>query len=249
MKDKKENQKIKQIVREGYSSIASEGCGCHCGCESSREKISREIGYSTEEINNVPEANLGLGCGNPTALGKISEGNVVLDLGSGAGFDAFLAAKKVGKTGKVIGIDMTEKMIEKARENAKKYGYKNVEFVLGDIEEIPLNDQSVDVVISNCVINLTPDKDKVFQESFRVLRKGGRMYVSDIVLLGKLAREQIENNVLLVGCVSGAIQKEDYLSKMKKAGFKVSILGEDKTLSKKQYSGIALESLKLEGMK
>jgi ArsR family transcriptional regulator len=244
---KKEN--IKDIVKEGYSDIASEKCSCQCGCKSSKENISEQIGYSKEEIKKFSDANLGLGCGNPLALSEIKKGDVVLDLGSGAGFDAFLALQKVGKNGKVIGVDMTEKMIEKAKANAKKYEYENVEFKLGDIENLPIEDNSVDVVISNCVINLAPDKDKVFSEAYRVLKKRGKMYVSDIVLLGKLTEEQKKNEKLLVGCVGGALQKEDYLEKIKKAGFKVKVLGEDKKISKTQYEGIKLESLKVEGLK
>lgn len=243
------NDKIKKIVKEGYSRIASQGCGCSCSCGNNKEEISRQIGYSKEEINEFSEANMGLGCGNPIALSNIKEGNVVLDLGSGAGFDAFLAAKRVGNTGRVIGVDMTKEMIERAKVNSKKYGYKNVEFKLGDIENLPLENNSIDIIISNCVINLAPNKDKVFSESYRVLKKGGRMYVSDIVLLEKLKKEQLINNSLLVGCVAGAMQKEDYLKIMENAGFKIKILGEDKSISKKQYNGIALESLKIEGIK
>ncbi|MFH1607933.1 MAG: arsenite methyltransferase [archaeon] len=241
-----EPEEIKQIVKKGYSQIANEGC-CSCGC--SAQEISKEIGYSESEMGLVPEANLGLGCGNPTALGKINAGEIVLDLGSGAGFDVFLAAKKVGETGRVIGVDMTEKMIEKSKTNAEKYGYKNVEFRLGDIEKLPVKDDFVDVVISNCVINLAPNKDKVFEEAYRVLKKGGRMYVSDIVLLEKLSEEQMKNEKLLYGCVAGALLKEDYLEIIKKAGFDVNVLGEDKEISKKQYEGIALESIKVEGVK
>lgn len=243
------NDKIKKIVKEGYSRIASQGCGCSCSCGNNKEEISRQIGYSKEEINEFSEANMGLGCGNPIALSNIKEGNVVLDLGSGAGFDAFLAAKRVGNTGRVIGVDMTKEMIDRAKVNSKKYGYKNVEFKLGDIENLPLENNSIDIIISNCVINLAPNKDKVFSESYRVLKKGGRMYVSDIVLLEKLKKEQLINNSLLVGCVAGAMQKEDYLKIMENAGFKIKILGEDKSISKKQYNGIALESLKIEGIK
>ncbi len=243
------NDKIKNIVKEGYSRIASQGCGCSCSCGNNKEEISRQIGYSKEEVNEFSEANMGLGCGNPIALSTIKEGNVVLDLGSGAGFDAFLAAKKVGNTGRVIGVDMTKEMIERAKANSKKYGYKNVEFKLGDIENLPLENNSIDIIISNCVINLAPNKDKVFSESYRVLKKGGRMYVSDIVLLEKLKKEQLINNSLLVGCVAGAMQKEDYIKIMENAGFKIKILGEDKSISKKQYNGIALESLKIEGIK
>ena len=244
-----QSEEIKKIVREGYTEIAKGCCSCSCDCGVPNEKISKEIGYSNEEINNVPEANLGLGCGNPTALGEIKEGYTVLDLGSGAGFDAFLAAKKVGKKGKVIGVDMTYKMVEKAKLNAKKYGYKNVEFLLGDIEELPVKKNSIDVIISNCVINLAPNKDKVFSEAYRVLKKGGKIYVSDIVLLGKLTNEQMKDEGLLTGCVAGALQKNDYIKKLKGAGFKVRILGEDKDISKKQYQGINLESLKVECLK
>jgi arsenite methyltransferase len=240
------NKEIKKVVREGYTKIAKGGCSCNCGCGVSNEQVSKEIGYLNEEINNVPEANLGLGCGNPTALGIIKEGGVVLDLGSGAGFDAFLASKKVGDKGKVIGVDMTEEMIRKARANAIKYSYKNVEFKLGDIEELPIEDDTINIIISNCVINLAPDKEKVFSESFRVLKKGGKMFISDIVLLGELTEEQKNNEGLLTGCVAGALQKEEYIQKTKNAGFKIKILGEDKGISKRQYNGIALESLKLE---
>jgi len=170
----------------------------------------------------------------------------VLDLGSGAGFDCFLASKKVGKTGKVIGLDMTEEMIAKARILAKEHGYSNVEFRLGDIEKMPLDDNSVDVIISNCVINLSPDKSKVFKEAYRVLKKGGKMYVSDIVLLGKLTEEQMKDEDLLTGCVAGALQKDDYLGKIQQAGFNVNIKDEDKEISKTQYNGLALESIKIE---
>ena len=240
------DNKIKDIVKKGYTKIAKSGCSCNCGCGLSNKEISKDIGYSDKEINKVPEANLGLGCGNPTALGKISKGDIVLDLGSGAGFDAFLAAGIVGEKGKVIGVDMTPKMIEKAKNNAKQYGYKNVEFKLGDIEKLPIENNSIDVIISNCVINLAPDKDKVFSESYRVLKKGGKMFVSDIVLTGKLTEKQKSDEDLLTGCVAGALQKEDYINKIKKAGFNVKILNEDKNISQRQYGGIPLESLKLE---
>jgi arsenite methyltransferase len=242
---------VRKIVREGYSNIAKQqSCGCGCsGKKQFDEKIAKQIGYSDEEIKAAPDANLGLGCGNPIALGKIKEGDTVLDLGSGAGFDCFLASKKVGKIGKVIGVDMTKEMVEKARANAKKYHYANVEFKLGEIEELPIEDNSVDVVISNCVINLSPDKVKVFGEAYRVLKKGGRMYVSDIVLLGNLTKEQKSNPYLLVGCVAGALPKKDYLEIVKSAGFSVKVLAEDKEISKKQYNGIPLESLKVEAIK
>ena len=192
------------------------------------------------------EANLGLGCGNPLAFGKIKEGDTVLDLGSGAGIDAILAAKKVGSKGKVIGVDMTEEMVEKAKENAKKQNISNAEFMLGEIEKLPLDDNSVDTIITNCVINLTPDKAKTFSEAYRVLEPGGKIYLSDIVLLEELSDEQRNDKDLLSGCVAGALLKEDYLNKIRGAGFKVRILYENKKISKEQYNGIALESLMVE---
>lgn len=247
-------EEIKKIVKEGYSKIAKGSCCGSSGCCGSSkkeidEKIAREIGYSDDEIGIAPDANMGLGCGNPIALGNINPGEVVLDLGSGAGFDCFLASKRVEKNGKVIGVDMTEEMIKRARDNAKKYRFDNVEFKLGEIEELPIENESVDVIISNCVINLSPDKNKVFSEAHRVLKSGGRMYVSDIVLLGELTQEQRNNPYLLTGCVAGALPKEEYLDIARKAGFKVKVLHEDKEISKKQYNGIPLESIKIECIK
>lgn len=236
---------IKKIVKDSYGKIAiEERCGC-CGLQSDVD-IARSIGYTDEEIALASDANLGLGCGNPVALANIREGDIVLDLGSGAGFDAFLAVKKVGNSGKIIGIDFTEEMIKKSRELAKKYGYKNVEFKFGDIENLPFENEYFDVIISNCVINLAPDKLRVFKESYRVLKKIGKMYVSDIVLLKELTDKQRENEELIVGCVGGAILKEKYLQVIIDAGFKYRILGEDKEISNKQYQGIDLESLKVE---
>jgi SAM-dependent methyltransferase len=242
-------QEIKKIVKESYSKIATnKGSCCTCSCKKDeQEKIAKMIGYSDKELKTP--GNLGLGCGNPTALANIKEGDVVLDLGSGAGFDCFLASKKVGDTGRVIGVDMTPEMIKKARENVIKYNYKKVEFKLGEIENLPIENNSIDVIISNCVINLSPDKQKVFQESYRVLKKNGKMFVSDIVLLGELSKEQKKNPDLLSGCVAGALQKEDYLNIIRKVGFKVNILGEDREISKTQYQGINLESLKIEAIK
>ena len=221
----KNKSDIKEIVKEGYSQIAktSAQCGCDsCGCSSNAttQKQSGEMGYSEEEMNAVPSgANLGLGCGNPTAIASLKEGDIVLDLGSGAGFDVFLAAKKVGNSGKAIGVDMTDEMLVKARENAVRGGFTNVEFKKGDIENLPLDNSSVDVVISNCVINLAPDKAKVFAEIFRVLKTGGRLMVSDTVLIKELPENLKNDKDLLVGCVSGAILKEDYLKLLKEAGF------------------------------
>lgn len=237
---------VKKIVKDSYSKIAKQdSCGCSCGSSNSKD-IAKSIGYSDKEISMASEANLGLGCGNPIALANIRKGDVVLDLGSGAGFDAFLAVTKVGDNGKVIGIDMTKEMIFKAKALADKYGFKNVEFKLGDIEKLPVEDQSIDVIISNCVINLAPDKLKVFNEAYRVLKKTGKMYVSDIVLLEELPKEQRSDEKLIAGCVGGALLKTDYLKIIQKAGFKYRILHEDKEISRTQYQGINLESLKVE---
>src|SRR4030042_5315003 len=237
---KKDN--IKKIVKDRYKKIAVSGSSCGCGCRSAKN-ISKSIGYSEEELKIVGEANLGLGCGNPLAFGKIKEEDIVLDLGSGAGIDAILAAKKVGSKGKVIGVDMTEEMVERARDNAKKQNITNVEFLLGEIENLPLKDNSVDTIITNCVINLTSDKAKTFSEAYRVLQPGGRIYLSDIVLLEELSEEQKNNKELISGCVAGALLKDDYLNKIKAAGFKVRILYENKGINKEQNNGIPLESL------
>lgn len=183
-------------------------------------EIGRKIGYAESDIAAVPEgANLGLGCGNPIALASLQEGETVLDLGSGAGFDCFLAAGRVGKTGRVIGVDMTPEMVERAAENARKDGFANVEFRLGDIEQLPVADGSVDVIISNCVINLAPDKGRVFREAFRVLKPGGRLMVSDIVLARPLPAALKNSVAAYVGCVAGASLKEDYLEALRQAGF------------------------------
>ncbi len=244
----KNPEEIKKIVKDKYKEIATKNSGCGCSCNNSKD-ISKSIGYSDGDILIGEGANLGLGCGNPVAISKIKEGDIVLDLGCGAGFDCFLASKKVGKDGKVIGVDMTKEMISKAKLNAEKIGAKNVEFVLAEIEKLPVKDDSVDIIITNCVINLTPDKTKTFKEAHRVLRKGGKMYISDIVLLKELSKEQREDKDLLTGCVAGALLKEDYLDKIKKAGFGVHILSENKEISKQQYHGIALESLMVELIK
>ena len=241
---------IKKIVKESYEEIADSGCCSSCGCSgSNKEQIAKSIGYSDNEIQAHPEANLGLGCGNPTALGDITEGMTVLDLGSGAGFDCFLAAKKVGKSGRVIGVDMTKKMIQKAQENAKKYGFSNVEFRLGEIEDLPVEDNSIDVIITNCVINLSPDKTQVFKEAHRVLKKGGKLLVSDIVLLKELSELHRKDKKLIAGCVGGAVMKDKYLEMVRKAGFSVKVLSEDTDIGSRQYNGFPLESLKIEAQK
>jgi SAM-dependent methyltransferase len=242
------DEEIRKAVRERYGKIAIQGksssstsnasccspqeTGSATRCCSPQEAVSeasccapsqitsKVIGYSTEELGAIPDgADLGLGCGNPTALASLKEGEVVLDLGSGAGIDCFLAASRVGKNGKVIGVDMTPEMLERARENARKGGYTNVDFRLGEIENLPVADSSVDVVISNCVINLSPNKNRVFREAYRVLKPGGRVMVSDIVLLKELP-EAIRNSVAAyTACVSGASRKEEYLATVAAAGF------------------------------
>jgi ubiquinone/menaquinone biosynthesis C-methylase UbiE len=219
-------EEIKKVVREGYGKIAGKDLSCcapaNSCCESTDvvQKISKKIGYSDEELKVVPEgSNLGLGCGNPVALASLKKGEVVLDLGSGAGFDCFLAANQVGKTGKVIGVDMTPQMLDRARENARKGNYENVEFRLGEIESLPVADHSVDIIISNCVINLSPDKRRVFQEAFRVLKRGGRLMVSDIVLLKELPQEVKNSVTAYIGCLAGAITKKEYLEAIQSAGF------------------------------
>jgi len=214
---------VRTVVREKYGEIAegkrSGCCGDDC-CAKGETDVLGAIGYSDEQKAAIPEgANLGLGCGNPLAYAAARPGETVLDLGSGAGIDCFLAAREVGASGHVIGVDMTAAMIEKARANAAKGGYANVEFRLGEIEHLPVADASVDLVISNCVVNLSPHKDQVFREAFRALRPGGRMVVSDLVLTRPLPPELQRRVDLLVGCVAGASLKEDYLRMMREAGF------------------------------
>jgi SAM-dependent methyltransferase len=221
-----DEHELRKIVRKNYAKVVEEGCGC-CGPNSSccsgavtAEQISGKIGYSAEEMGAVPDgANLGLGCGNPLAHAAIHEGDTVLDLGSGAGFDCFLAARKVGKTGRVIGVDMTPEMLIKARENAKKAGATNVEFRLGEIEALPVADNSVDLIISNCVINLSPDKARVFREAYRVLKPGGTLMVSDIVLEQDLPKAVLSSVAAYVGCLAGAVRKAVYLDLIHGAGF------------------------------
>jgi SAM-dependent methyltransferase len=230
---KKNADEIKEIVKDGYAKALSQSASCcstgSCCCGTGQaKKISKKVGYSDSEINDVPEgSNLGFGCGNPVALASLKEGDVVLDLGSGAGFDAFLAAKRLGKSGRVIGVDMTPEMITKAKENAKKGNYANVEFRLGEIEKLPVEDNSINVVISNCVINLSPDKETVFKEAYRVLKAGGRLMVSDLVLAKDLPKEIKDSVEAYVGCLAGAIKKEEYLHLIEQAGFQdIKIINE-----------------------
>jgi len=230
---KRNSQDIKKIVRDGYAKVATKKISCCsagscCSGIDQVKETSRKIGYSDSEMSVVPEgANLGLGCGNPVALASLKGGDVVLDLGSGAGFDAFLAAQRVGETGRVIGIDMTPEMIVKAKENAEKGEYANVEFRLGEIERLPVEDCSVDVIISNCVVNLSWDKEAVFKDAHRVLKPGGRLMVSDLVLNKDLPKELKDSVEAYVGCLAGAIKKDQYLDFIRIAGFRdVKVISE-----------------------
>jgi len=229
------NDEIRNKVRENYGKVAvspgggccapapspSEGVGCCAPSNAqSPEAKSKAMGYSDEEVTTVPQgANLGLGCGNPQAIASLKKGETVLDLGSGAGFDSFLAAPAVGETGLVIGVDMTPEMLEKARENLKKSEHQNIQFRLGEIENLPVGDNQVDVIISNCVINLSPDKPRVFQETFRVLKKGGRLAISDVVASTEMPEAMKKDFTLYTGCVSGASPVADLEKMLADTGF------------------------------
>lgn len=222
------NEQLKSIVKEKYGDIAkrsTQGCCCSCDCSDDftffNEDYAQQNGYYSE-------ADLGLGCGIPTQHAQIKEGDTVLDLGSGAGNDVFVARSFVGDSGKVIGVDMTEEMIEKARQNQAKLGYQNVEFRFGDIENLPVVDKEVDVVVSNCVLNLVPDKAKAFKEMFRVLKPGGHFCVSDIVLNGELPAKLKSVAEMYAGCISGAIQKDEYLCLLQAEGFVEVSVKEDR---------------------
>lgn len=208
---------LRNIVRDSYKKIVIEESKLSC-C---KEDVSKSIGYSSEDMNTVPEnSNLGLGCGNPHLVANIKAGEIVLDLGSGAGFDCFLASKEVGDSGLVIGVDMTPEMISQARSNASNHDYKNVDFRLGEIENLPVGDNLVDVIISNCVINLSPNKQRVYDEAYRVLKSGGRLSISDIVLMKDLTQEMKQDEKLYCGWVTGASSVEELESYLERAGFK-----------------------------
>lgn len=228
MKDLRDDQ-IRKAVRDTYGQVAkSDAAGCGCGPSSccgqlespSAQDLSVRLGYSEEDVTIVPEgSNMGLGCGNPQAIASLQSGETVVDLGSGGGFDCFLAAKAVGPSGQVIGVDMTAEMISKARENAEKSEFDNVEFRLGEIEHLPVADNSVDVIISNCVINLSPDKPKVYKEAFRVLKQGGHLAISDVVATAELPDEVKQDLALLAGCVAGAALIDELEAMLEDAGF------------------------------
>lgn len=247
---------MKEFVKKIYGDIAKNNKSCCCG--SKNTDVSEKVGYSKEDLNSIPsEANMGLGCGNPVALASLKEGETVVDLGCGGGIDVFLAAKRVGNKGKVIGIDMTEDMIKKAKVNVQKTGFKNVEFKLGEIENLPLDSSVADCIISNCVINLSEDKQKVFNEAFRILKPGGRLMVSDMVLLADLPATVLQSPEMHAGCIAGALRKDEYLIKIKRAGFKdvrvtredsvslVDYIGSDKIVSELVNSMTDLEKDKI----
>jgi len=227
-----QTEAVRSLVREGYAKIAAEtsagccgpGVSC-CGCApQDADKLARELGYTLEELKALPEgANMGLSCGNPAALAALQPGEVVLDLGSGGGFDVFIAGRKVGAAGRAIGVDMTSEMLAKARRNIAHYhnetGWHNVEFRLGEIEHLPVEDNSVDVILSNCVINLSPDKRQVWREMARVLKPGGRVAVSDMALLKPLPAEVLKRVEALVGCVAGALLVSETERLAREAGF------------------------------
>lgn len=226
--DENQKNKIRAAVSENYGKIGAavgSSCGCSTACctpDSANNPInvSLAVGYSTEELSSVPEgANLGLGCGNPQAIASLKVGETVLDLGSGGGLDCFLAAKAVGTTGKVIGVDMSPEMVRRARQNAQKGEYTQIDFRLGEIEHLPVADSSVDVIISNCVINLSPDKDQVFREAYRVLKPGGRLAVSDVVAIGELPPVVKEDMTLYTSCAAGAATIQEVERLLQEAGF------------------------------
>jgi len=218
------DEKIKDVVRATYSQIAErsqQSCCSGCGCGVSPSAQAEAVGYLKEDLENVPEgAAMGLGCGNPIAIAELREGETVLDLGAGAGMDVFLAANKVGAKGRVIGVDMTREMIDRASAIAKSNGYENVEFRLGEIEKLPVDDGSIDTIISNCVINLSPDKSKVFSEAYRVLKPRGKLIVSDIVSEHQLPDGIREDPNAWAGCIAGALEQQEYLAKIREAGFR-----------------------------
>jgi arsenite methyltransferase len=230
------NDEVRTQVRSAYAKVAKGQDGCSVGCCGTQGSGSLTFGYTEDDLASVPDgADLGLGCGNPQAIAALQPGETVLDLGSGAGFDCFLAAKRVGRTGRVIGVDMTPEMVAKARDNARRVEAANVDFRLGEIEHLPVLDASVDAILSNCVINLSPDKAAVFREAFRVLKPGGRLAISDVVATKAMPPEVAKNIEAYTGCIAGAASEDAIRSLLMGAGF------EDVTVRVRLGSGVILE--------
>ncbi len=250
---------IRKFVRDAYGQIALEadhGCGCGCGCgedfSASPDQVAARIGYSDSEVAVAPEgANLGLGCGNPQAIASLQPGETVVDLGAGGGFDCFLAGEQVGESGRVIGVDMTPAMVSRARENAMNVGASNVEFRLGEIEHLPVADEIADVIISNCVINLSPEKPDVFRDAFRILRSGGRLAVADMIATAPLPESLLRSLDAYTGCISGAVLAEDIEAMLADAGFvDISIRPQDESreLVREWSPGTSLEEFIVSAM-
>jgi len=252
--EKKDPDKTRGVVRKKYSEIAKgdsrECCTTPVSCCGEPliplESLTTAVGYSQEQLASVPPgANMGLGCGNPLAIASLKKGETIVDLGSGGGFDCFLAAKQVGETGRVIGVDMTAEMVSKARENAAKGGYSNVEFRLGEIEHLPVADGTADVIISNCVINLSPEKIHVFREAFRILKPGGRLAITDVVASAPLPPEFKNDSTLLSGCIAGAATIEELNTMLQEVGFteiKICPLDKSRMLIKDWFPDLNLEN-------
>jgi arsenite methyltransferase len=225
-----EEAQDRKMVRKGYGKAIRKACCCGAS------ENAKKIGYNNDELESVPEgATVSFGCGNPVAMASLKKGETVIDLGSGGGLDCFLAADKVGEKGMVIGVDMTPEMLDRARENLRKSKHKNVEFRLGEIENLPVADSSADAIISNCVINLSPNKKRVFQEAFRVLKPGGRLMISDIVLLRDLPEAVMKSAKAYINCVSGAVRKDEYIRLVEKAGFENVEVIEEKQFPVEAY--------------
>ena len=245
-------QELKANIRERYGKFATEGsscCGPNCGCstDNSLETVSIMMNekYTSVDEQIVEAADLGLGCGTPLAFADMTEGMTVLDLGSGAGIDVFLSAKKVGHTGKAIGLDMTDEMLKLARKNKAKLGIENAEFWKGEIEDMPVSSNSIDRILSNCVINLVPDKSKAFSEMYRVLRPGGKFTISDIVSIGQIPSDIRKDLELWAGCVAGALDRDEYLQIVRNAGFKNLVIAKEKPYSLEKEIPFGLESITL----